>query len=349
MSLRMIQVGLGNWGRNWYQYVLHQNPEVTVVAFVDAVESSREIAQKTLGLPAEQVFASLEEALTHVPCDAVLITASLAGHTPVALTALQAEKHVLVEKPFTSTLDEARQIIKTVEQTGRLLMVSQNYRYHPAVQAVREIIRKRELGPVGNVYIDFRRSDFRNRADDDPGAILHRRLWQPLLVDMSIHHFDLIRAVLGQEATAISCHTWNPGWSKYVDPPTGDATVMLEDGAVVSYRGSWVSTGPQTNWAGEWHIECAQGEITWSSRGAIPDYVTIRPLGQEQAKPIALPDVPFVDRKGSLHAFVEAVKAGQQPECNVWDNFNTLALTLASVASSQQDGALVKPQRYTDK
>ena len=349
MPLRMIQVGLGKWGRNWYQHVLHQNPEVEIVAHVDIVESSRETALKTLDLPEQRVFASLEEALTRVPCDAVLITASLAGHTPLALTALQAGKHVLLEKPFTSTLDEARRIIKAAEQTGQdhpILMISQNYRYYPAVQAVREIIRKRELGQVGNVYIDFRRSDFRNRADDDPGAILHRRLWQPLLVDMSIHHFDLIRAVLGQEATTISCHTWNPSWSRYVDPPTGDATVLLEDGAVVSYRGSWVSTGPQTNWSGEWRIECAQGEITWSARGTLPEYVTIRPLGQEQAESIALPEVPFVDRKGSLHAFVEAVHAGRQPECNGPDNFNTLALTLASVASSQQGGALIKPERY---
>jgi predicted dehydrogenase len=164
---------------------------------------------------------------------------------------------------------------------------------------------------------------------------------------MSIHHFDLIRAVLGQEVTAISCHTWNPNWSLYVDPPAGDATVMLEQGAVVSYRGSWVSPGPQTNWGGEWRIECAQGEITWSTRGTIPDYVTIRPLGQEQAEPIALPEVPFIDRKGSLHAFVEAVNTGRQPESNGFDNFNTLALTLASVASSQQGGALIKPERYT--
>lgn len=345
----MIQVGVGNWGRNWYQHILHQNPEVTIVAWVDSVESSRETAQKTLDLPEQQIFASLEEALTHVQCDAVLITANLAGHTPLALTALQAGKHVLLEKPFAPTLDDARQVVKAAGQTGQdrpFLMISQNYRYYPASQAVREIIRKRELGPVGNVYIDFRRSDFRNRADDDPGAILHHRLWQPLLVDMSIHHFDLIRAVLGQEATAISCHTWNPSWSKYADPPTGDATVILEDGAVVSYRGSWVSTGPQTNWAGEWRIECAQGEITWSSRGAIPDYVTIRLLGQEQAESITLPEVPLVDRKGSLHAFVEAVNAGRQPECNGSDNFNTLALTLASVASSQQDGALIKPERY---
>lgn len=347
MPLRMIQVGLGGWGRNWYQNILHQNPEVTVVASVDVVESSREAARQTLELPEEQIFASLEEAITRVPCDAVLITANLAGHTPLALTALQAEKHVLLEKPFTSTLDEARQMIKAAEQAGRTLMISQNYRHYPAVKAVREIIRKQELGPVGSVSIDFRHSDFLSRADDDPGAILHRRLWQPLLVDMSIHHFDLIRAVLGQEATAISCHTWNPRWSRYVDPPAGDATVLLEQGAVVSYRGSWVSPGPQTNWAGEWRIECAQGEITWSSRGAIPDYVTIRSLGQKQAEPIALPEVPFIDRKGSLHAFVEAVNAGQQPESNGLDNFNTLALTLASVASSQQDGVLIKPERYT--
>lgn len=342
MTLRMIQVGLGGWGRSWYEHVLYRNPEIKMVAYVDMVASVREFAQQHLKLPERRVFASLEEALAHVTCDAVLITASLPGHTSIAMAALQAGKHVLLEKPFTSTLGEAQQIINAAKQAGQIVMISQNYRYYPAVQAVRDLIRKHELGAVGNVSIDFRRYANTTPRDTTP----HYHIWQPLLVDMSIHHFDLIRAVLGQEATAISCHSWNPSWSLYVEPPTATATVMLEQGAVISYRGSWVSTGPQTNWAGEWHIECAKGEIIWSSRGDIPDYVKIRLLGQRRAESITLPEVPFLDRKGSLHAFVAAVRTGQQPESNGPDNFNTLALTLASVTSSQQAGALITPERY---
>ncbi len=101
-----------------------------------------------------------------------------------------------------------------------------------------------------------------------------------LLVDMSIHHFDLMRMLLGKEPTRIMAQTWNPSWSNFVDAPTGSALISFAGGAVVTYSGSWVSTAPQTNWAGEWHIECEHGEIIATSRGEKPDYVAIRPLGK---------------------------------------------------------------------
>jgi predicted dehydrogenase len=345
MSLRIIQVGLGGWGRNWARTVIRQNKEIEAVAYVDMIEAMRTQAQQELNLPATLFYPSLEEAFASVDCDAVIITADLAGHIPVAQTALKAGKHVLLEKPFAPTLAEAQQTIELARQQQRILMISQNYRFYPAVQAVIKLIREQTLGPIGTVTIDFRR--YANTAPKENHK--HYTIWQPLLVDMSIHHFDLMRAVLGQEATQIICQTWNPAWSNFTENAAGMAAITFEQGTVVSYRGNWVSTAPQTSWAGEWHMECAKGEIIWSSRDEHnPDYVLVRPLSQK-AQEIKLPDVALRDRHGSLNAFVQAVRTGQEPVTSGRDNYNTLALMLAAVESATHNGQLTKPLLYAKR
>jgi predicted dehydrogenase len=328
MTLRIIQVGLGGWGRNWAKTVVVQNKNVELVAGVDAVPEIVTLAKKELTI--ERYFTSLDEALANVEADAVLITASLEGHVPSALTALDAGKHVLLEKPFAPTLEEAQRVVAKAEQQQRTLMISQNYRYYPAVKAVQKLIQENKLGPVGAVNLNFRRY-----ANTPPkGGSAHQRLWQPLLVDMSIHHFDLMRMLIGKEPTRIVGQTWNPSWSNFVDTPTGSALISFEGGAVVTYSGSWVSTAPETNWAGEWHIECEGGEIIATSRGEKPDYVGIRPLGK-RLRSLTLPDVPLTDRHGTLDAFVKAIETSDEPETSGRNNLKTLQLMLAAVEAAQ--------------
>ena len=327
MTLRIIQVGMGSWGRNWARTVITQNKDVELVAGVDAVPEMLSIAQKELTI--ERYFTSLDKALTAVDADAVLITASLGGHVPVALAALGAGKHVLLEKPFAPTLEDAQRVVARAEEQKRILMISQNYRYYPATKAVQKLIREGTLGQVGSVNLNFRRY-----ANTPPrGGSAHHRLWEPLLVDMSIHHFDLMRMLLGKEPVKVMCQTWNPAWSNFVEAAQGSALITFEDGSVVTYSGSWVSTAPQTNWAGEWHIECEGGEIIATSRGEKPDYVAIRPLGK-RLRTLKLPEVPLIDRDGTLDAFVKAVQTGEEPETSGRNNLKTLELMLAAVESA---------------
>jgi predicted dehydrogenase len=256
--------------------------------------------QTDLGISPKRCFASLEAALAATEADAVLVTAALGGHVPVALAALQAGKHVLVEKPFAPSVQEAEVVVAAAEQAGRVLMVSQNYRYYPAVRAVAALIREQVLGPVGAVNVQFRK--YANTAP--PGNHRHYEIVQPLLLDMAIHHFDLMRYVLDQEPTNVVCRAWNPPWSNFRDPATAAAVISFNRGAVVSYQGSWVSTAPDTTWAGDWQIECADGEIRWTSRDDVTleaDAVVVRPRGK-RARRIALPTLQYWDRHTRANA-----------------------------------------------
>lgn len=329
MAIRLIQVGLGGWGQNWFRDVVSRSKAVEVAAWVEIDANALADAQQRLNLPKERCFLQLEEALAAVDADAVLITASLPGHVPSARAALTAGKHVLVEKPFAPTLAEARDLVTLAEERQRILMVSQNYRFGSAVQKTRELVRQQVLGPVSSVEIDFRRS-----ANNVPVANhRHYQLWHPLLVDMSIHHFDLLRYILGQEPRQVMCTTWNPTWSNFVEPPAAALTIALDGGTVVSYRGSWISQGPMTNWSGEWRMDCEGGQIAWTGRGETPDKVHLRPSGK-RLRAVKLPALEYVDRAGSLQAFAQAVESGEAPESSGRDNLKTLALMFAAIESA---------------
>ncbi|HLZ56616.1 MAG TPA: Gfo/Idh/MocA family oxidoreductase [Ktedonosporobacter sp.] len=351
MTLRIIQVGLGGWGQSWAVNIVAANKDVETVAWVEIDEETlqqarqRLIAQnqaedgltteesghdQSLSLGEDHFFTSLEEALSATEAEAVLITASLPGHVPATRMALQAGKHVLLEKPFAPTSAEALELVELAERQGRILMVSQNYRFIPAVRAAAQVVRDQVLGDIGTVSIDFRRFDHTAPFETHR----HYKIWEPLLADMAIHHFDLMRLVLGQEPVQVFCKTWNTAWSKYVEPPAGTMTITFDGGAVVNYRGSWISMGPPTDWAGEWHMEGEHGELVWTGRGELPDAAILR-LSGEEPRALKLPRLKAVDRAGSLDAFVQAVQNGTTPETSGRDNLKTLAFMFAAIESAR--------------
>ena len=119
---------------------------------------------------------------------------------------------------------------------------------------------------------------------------------------------------------------------------------LIECGAdlVASYRGSWVSSGVRTAWAGEWRMDFTDGEVWWTSRGDGPegwrsDLVTVR--RGRTVETLVLPTVERTDRAGSLTEFVTAIAEGREPVISGRDNLGSLATTYAAVEASQHPAA----------
>ena len=330
--VRLIQIGFGGWGRNWLSTVLPQHDAVELVACVDQSTAALDTLRKEHSVPASMCFGSLNEAMTSVEADAVLITTALEGHVPLAMEALQHGLHVLTEKPFAPSLEEADRAVAAAERAGRVLMVSQNYRYYPAPRKAAEIVRSGRLGKLGTVHIDFRR----NKIQAKDKADKHYKLPDPLLADMAIHHFDLMRFVTDAEPQAMYCRAFNPPWSLYESPPAASATLSFENDLTVTYRGSWVSPGPQTPWAGDWRMEFSGGELRWTSRGgptAAEDRVWMRELGQEETL-VPLDTMPYVDRGGALQSFVKAIRGDIDTESSGAHNRGSISMVFAAIDSS---------------
>jgi len=266
--------------------------------------------------------------------DAVLVTTTLPGHAPITRAALEAGLPVLCEKPFTDTLEVAKELVDLAAAKGVTLMVSQNYRFFPAVRTAARLVRERALGELYEAAIDFRRND---PVPPNP-PIRHHTDRHPLLVDMSIHHFDLLRLILGNEPLSVSCEASNPSWSGFQSPPVAVASMLLDSGAVVSYRGSWISAGPNTAWAGEWRMEFQHGQLFWTSRGednVLLDRVVMRSRRGKRSV-VALPAMAHIDRAGTLAEFVSALRANREPETSGRDNLGTIALMTAAVESTER-------------
>jgi predicted dehydrogenase len=149
-GLRVAVVGCGYWGSKHVR-VLHSTDGVDQVVLVDAYEVRlRNLARS---YPNALCFTSLDEALPHV--DAIVVATPPTSHVPIALQAIVAGKHVLVEKPLAPTSAEARQLINAAEQAGVILMTGHTFEYNPAVWKLRELVQSEVLGDV--YYLDSAR------------------------------------------------------------------------------------------------------------------------------------------------------------------------------------------------
>jgi predicted dehydrogenase len=336
MTLRLIQLGLGGWGRNWVEEVTRATPGVEPVAWVEIDPGARAQAIEVLALPPDRVFATLEAAQAAVTADAALVTVQLAAHAAVTRQALEAGLHVLVEKPFTDSLEEACALAALAEQRQRALMVSQNYRWFPAPRLARELLREGAIGALVAGYLDFHflfGPGYRSFA-----------LQEPLLSDMAIHHFDTLRFVLDDEPLEVTCQSWSEPDSPFKGRPAAIATIRFAKGPLVSYRGSWISRGPITPYGGHWRLDGTRGTIEFAFRGAFEqreklDRLTLYRPGRRPEKP-KLPAMAHKDRAGTLTAFARWIEQGEAPEAvsGAEDNLKSLALMFAAIRSARQDG-----------
>ena len=102
-----------------------------------------------------------------------MIATPVHTHYRLAKAALEAGKHVLVEKPITSNADQARELVDLAKKNGLTLMVGHTFVYNPAVEAVREIVQSGQLGDI--FYINATRANLglvttRYQRDVGPGA-----------------------------------------------------------------------------------------------------------------------------------------------------------------------------------
>ncbi len=336
MTLRLIQLGLGGWGRNWVEEVTRATPGVEPVAWVEIDPAARDRAIQELELPPERVFATLADAVGAVPAEAALVVVPFAAHAEVTRQALEAGLHVLVEKPFTETFSEALALVELARARGRMLMVNQNYRWFPAPERARGLLRENAIGQLVACYLDFH---FHYGA-----GYRYFFLEEPLLSDMAIHHFDTLRYVLDDEPVLVSCLSWSEPDAPFRGRPAAIATIRFAKGTLVSYRGSWISRGPITPYGGNWRLDGTGGTIEFTFRGAFDqrekfDRLTFYQPGHRPEKP-KLPEMPLKDRAGALAAFARWIAAGKAPEAisSAEDNLKSLALMFAAIRSAMEDG-----------
>jgi predicted dehydrogenase len=137
---------------------------------------------------------SAEEVTTHPEVDLVVVATPNESHFPLAAAALRAGKDVVVDKPFTVTLAEARELVKIAAEHKRLLSVFQNRRWYSEVLATKAVLESGVLGEVSHYecHMDRFRPNVRQRWRENPGP--GAGLWfdlGPHLIDQALHLFGM--------------------------------------------------------------------------------------------------------------------------------------------------------------
>jgi predicted dehydrogenase len=142
-------VGAGYWGQKLLPKFLAA-PDAAVRVVCDIHEESRmELQRKFPGLPTTD---SLDHVLGYPEIDAVILITPPATHYSLAKKVLQSGKHVWIEKPLALRLDEGRELMQLARENKTVVFVDHTFLYDPAVQMIREMILKEELGVVYHLF-----------------------------------------------------------------------------------------------------------------------------------------------------------------------------------------------------
>jgi len=143
--VRVGVVGLGYWGPNLVRN-LHEIDEAEVAWICDSRPDA--LAKVGRRYPAVQRTAKFAEVLADDAVDAVLIATPVSSHFPLAAAALEAGKHVFVEKPLAASEAESLDLIARAEAGGLVLMPGHTFVYSPPVVQIKELIASGELGDI---------------------------------------------------------------------------------------------------------------------------------------------------------------------------------------------------------
>jgi len=169
---------------------------VKLLAVADTNPERRAAAKEELGV--EQTYASADDLLARDDIDAVVLALPNHLHEPLTVKALEAGKHVLVEKPMSRTVEEAERMLAARDRSGKTLMVGMNQRFSPAVYAARAAILEGRIGEVQYTRAHWtrrrlsagvwQRGDWFLSAEKSGGG--------PLL-DIGVHKLDLALHLIG--------------------------------------------------------------------------------------------------------------------------------------------------------
>ena len=218
-------IGAGYWGPNLIRNFL-SCPDTRLVAVCD---SNRTRLEKVLvGYPCVDAVDNVDTLLSRDDIDAVVIATPVSTHGPLALTALRAGKHVLVEKPMAASVRDAEAMVAAARAAERILMVDHTFIYSGPVRKIKEIVDSGDLGEI--YYVDSVRINL--------GLFQHdvNVVW-----DLAPHDLSIMDHLIGRLPKSLSafgtCHTDNASGIEDV------AYLNLDfgDGLLASFHVNWLS------------------------------------------------------------------------------------------------------------
>ena len=234
-------IGTGIVGGAWHAHVYHHMPRADLVAVCDLNEGrAREIADK-YGVP--HVYTDYRDLLAREDIAAVSIATPDFAHREIAVAAASAGKHILVEKPLATTVEDAEAILAAVEEAGVKLMVDFHNRVNPAFVTTRQAVQMGDLGDLKYIYARLSNTTF-VPTQMLPWASQSSALWF-----LASHTLDMSCWLLEDEPRRVYAVS-RSGVLREKGIDTQDfhvAIVEFEKGAVATLENSWILPETEPN------------------------------------------------------------------------------------------------------
>lgn len=309
------------------EFVEHEGARV--VALVDIDEAVLERAGAELGVDAESRYADYAAMLDAEALDAVLIGTPHTLHYDQILEAFERDLHVLCDKPLTTDLDDARDLVERNGERDEVLMVGYQRHLYEAFIEARQVWAEEEREPrwitaeVCQDWVDRFEGTWRQNPDLSGGGYLY---------DTGSHLLDCVLWSTRLTPEAVSASMDFVDDERRVDG-RANVTVRFTNGATASFSLS-----------GE--TPCMREHVRmWDERGAVAldsqdwepsEYAEIDSESGEYR-----PRIEYEDQQTKADAFVEAIRTDAEPVATVLDGLRVTAVTEAAYESARGDGAFV--------
>ena len=322
-TLNWLLVGTGDIARKRVAPALAKTKGSRLHAVCDLVgERARDIAN---AFDAERVHTDFDEALDDPDVDAVYVATPVDLHVPMALKALDAGKHVLVEKPLGVTGDDAAKAADAESNTDRVTGCAYFRRLYPGYRMIRDMLDAGEFGKL--VLVRMAYFSWFDPKPDDPKywRVMRKRSGGGPISDMGTHMFDVMIGLFGMpEHVMATTATLDRDWDV---EDSSAMTMILPGGAPVTASFHWNSK----TWVHMFEVVGTEAKVLWQPYDSGK---AVKTVGRD----ITEIDVPTADNVHMplVEDFVAAVREGRKTAAPFSEALKTNRLIDAVYRSAQE-------------
>ena len=330
--LRYVIVGTGGWGGCWCASVLPRLAQLDKAVAVAAADLSPEAlknAQDHLKLPPEKLYTDFRKAIAENDADFGIVVVPPAHHEKVVDAMLAKKLHVLSEKPISDTMAGCARIYRKVKKARRKMAVTMSHRFDQDKQSLERLIRSGKFGGLDYV---IGRNTWNYRKFPVWGAFRYK-IPDTLLVEGTVHHFDVMRALAASDARTVYAKTWNPPWSEFKGDCQALITVEMVNGVRVFYEGAKANATMLNGWSQDyWRAECDKATLELDQRRL---RVITGALGRNsRVEEVPLEQQPAWSNPWIAEMFCDWLLGGDAPPTQLDDNIRCAALLFAAIESA---------------
>ena len=342
-------IGAGNIGGVHANEFSKLADECEVLAITDVYLALAHQRAKQHNIP--HVMESAEALIAHKDIDAVVICVPNQYHASLVLKALEAGKHVLIEKPMAINREEAKQILLASQQSDKVVMVSHQMRFESIPMQIKEQIDRGELGKIYTAKTGW----YRRKGIPGWGTWftqMNQSGGGPL-IDIGVHMLDLALYLMGNPKP-VSVYgatyaefgpvkkgigSWGtPDWNGIYDvEDLATALIKMEDGSTLSLEVSW-AVHMETDNTPFIHLMGSEGGASYKgSKGKLLTEKFNQPIDTDIIKP----EQDEGERVRMSRHFLACIRDGKQPISSALSGF-TNNLILDAIYESSRTGHEVK-------